>query len=188
LGLSGTTVKTQGLQAGNIERFTLKLPIVKELGLSPLADEKLHVKVEVSLHQQQFRQLATPVAQHNCSFVVNHFDQPSLFAGKILACLERSWQQGKSGIQVKGRDYYDLIWYMKQQVMPWERKLELDGQQAYTVKTAFQALEEKVAGISERDLRRDLENLFQNKDFIDNWLEHFHVFFDRYKQFYLKNN
>ncbi len=188
LNLSGATVKVQGLQTGAIECFTLKLPILKELNLSPLSEEKLHVKVEVSSHKQQFQQQATPVARHNRSFVANHFDQTSLFAGKILACLERVWQQGSTNIHVKGRDYYDLIWYMQQRIKPLANKLEQDGQQSYTVKSAFTALDKRVHQLSRKDLQRDLTNLFANKDFIDNWLDHFHEFFDQYKRFYLQED
>ena len=37
---------------------------------------------------------------------VRHHDRPSLLAGKLLAVLNRPWP--------KGRDYYDLLWYLEQ--------------------------------------------------------------------------
>ena len=32
-----------------------------------------------------------------------------MMAGKMLACIERSFVIGNTGIQIKGRDYYDLL-------------------------------------------------------------------------------
>ena len=42
------------------------------------------------------------------SFMVNCFDIPSLFAGKMHAFLFRGWNK-----RVKGRDWYDLEWYIR---------------------------------------------------------------------------
>ncbi len=40
-------------------------------------------------------------------FTVRSFDLPSMFAGKLHAVLARSW-----GVRVKGRDWYDLLWFI----------------------------------------------------------------------------
>lgn len=45
---------------------------------------------------------------HPFSFYVKCFDKLSLFAGKMHALLFRKWQN-----RVKGRDWYDLEWYIK---------------------------------------------------------------------------
>jgi hypothetical protein len=42
---------------------------------------------------------------------VNCFTLPDLFAGKMHAVLFRNWKQ-----RVKGRDWYDLEWYIKKGV------------------------------------------------------------------------
>src|SRR5690606_9889193 len=42
------------------------------------------------------------------SCYVKCFDLPSLFAGKVHAVLFRKWQN-----RVKGRDWYDLEWYIR---------------------------------------------------------------------------
>ena len=43
-------------------------------------------------------------------FPVWHFDLSSLFATKIHACFFRKFR--------KGRDYYDLLWYLSKRVQP----------------------------------------------------------------------
>ncbi len=45
------------------------------------------------------------------SFYVNCFTLPNLFAGKMHALLFRKWKE-----RVKGRDWYDLDWYIKKGV------------------------------------------------------------------------
>lgn len=62
-------------------------------------------------------------------------------AGKIIACLERNFQRGREGAFIKGRDYYDLLWFMQNGVRPLEEKLAKDGAKSYTVQSAMQALE-----------------------------------------------
>lgn len=44
-------------------------------------------------------------------FAVKVFDKPSLFAGKLHAVLCRAWKS-----RVKGRDLYDLIWYLGKRI------------------------------------------------------------------------
>src|SRR5690606_31127825 len=45
------------------------------------------------------------------SFYVKCFDLPSLFAGKMHALLFRKWKN-----RVKGRDWYDVEWYIRKGV------------------------------------------------------------------------
>jgi len=44
-------------------------------------------------------------------------------AGKMLACLEYNFQRGKEGVLIKGRDFYDLVWFMQKRVVPLKEKL-----------------------------------------------------------------
>ena len=50
--------------------------------------------------------LLTPIPFH-----VRLFDLPCLFAGKLHAILCRDWQG-----RVKGRDFYDFLWYLGRQI------------------------------------------------------------------------
>lgn len=102
----------------------------------------------------------------------------------MLACLERSFLQGKSGVSIKGRDFYDLLWFMQQHIWPLEEKLANDGKQSYTINSAMQALQEKVEVINTRDLALDLLPLFEQRAFIDAWLETFHDSFHTFAGFY----
>jgi predicted nucleotidyltransferase component of viral defense system len=172
-GYGDVSAKTQRGEGG-ILRVTLKFPVLNDLGLSPHETEALHLKVEVSKHEQVAIIQHTPVLVFGRSLVATHFSLETLMAGKMLACLERNFERGRSGIQIKGRDFYDLLWFMQQQVQPLDEKLAHDGQQPYTVESAMLALQEKVARIKSRELAIDLLPMFESRQYIETWLDAFH--------------
>ncbi|MBC8331106.1 MAG: nucleotidyl transferase AbiEii/AbiGii toxin family protein [Anaerolineae bacterium] len=171
--------------AGGVLRITLKFPLLYELGLSPHASEALHLKVEISHHDQVCVVRRTPVLVYGRSLVATHFSLETMMAGKMLACLERSFESGKSGATVKGRDFYDLLWFMQKRIHPLEEKLARDGQEAYTLHSAMLALQKKIGRIQKRDLAVDLLPMFESRNFIEAWLDVFHENFNTLMQAYL---
>jgi len=168
-----------------IRRVTLRFPLLNALGVSPHAGEALHLKVEVSQHHQVAVIQRTPVLVYGRSLVAAHFSLESMMAGKMIACLERNFEKGHSGAQIKGRDFYDLLWFMQQNIRPLEEKLERDGALPYTTCSAMQALQEKITGIKVHDLAVDLLPMFESRAFIEAWLETFHQTFERLAVGYL---
>jgi predicted nucleotidyltransferase component of viral defense system len=168
-----------------ILRVTLKFPILNALRLSAYPNEALHLKVEVSHHRQVSVIQNTPVFYHGRSFVPAHFSLETMMAGKMIACLERNFQRGREGAFIKGRDYYDLLWFMQKGVQPLVEKLVRDAEKPHTIPSAMAALREKVAGIPVEDLAVDLLPMFESRAFISTWLEHFHANFERYVKDYL---
>jgi hypothetical protein len=81
-----------------------------ELGLSPHADQILAVKIEVDTNPPQGAGLTTTIVRRYVPLHLQHHDQPSLLAGKIRALLQRPY--------VKGRDVYDLFWYLSDSDWP----------------------------------------------------------------------
>jgi len=75
-----------------------------ELGLSPHRDKVLAVKIEVDTHPPAGAGLATTVIRRHVPLQIHHHDQPSLLAGKLHAVLQRPY--------LKGRDLYDMLWYL----------------------------------------------------------------------------
>jgi len=122
---------------------TLKFPVLNTLGLSAYPNESLHLKVEVSHHQQMAVIQNTPVFYYGHSFVPAHFSLETMMAGKMIACLERNFQRGRDGAFIKGRDFYDLLWFMQKGIQPLIEKLAQDAKNPYTVSTAVQALAQK---------------------------------------------
>lgn len=75
-----------------------------ELGLSPHRDEVLAVKLEVDTRPPAGAELATTVIRRYVTLQLQHHDRSSLLAGKLHALLQRPY--------LKGRDLWDLIWYL----------------------------------------------------------------------------
>lgn len=75
-----------------------------DLGLSPHKDEVLAVKIEVDTRPPQGAGLETTLVRRHVLLNLQHHDQASLLAGKLHALLQRPY--------LKGRDLYDLTWYL----------------------------------------------------------------------------
>jgi predicted nucleotidyltransferase component of viral defense system len=173
------TIKMKGVEckvqkSKHISRVLVKFPIVQEIGLSSNENEKLHIKVEVnkSITGKYPTELISKMLG-GYSLVIRHYDISTLFACKILACLDRVYVKGKKQIYVKGRDFYDLIWFMNNMdILPNEKKL-LDVNSQYTRKEVFKLLDEKVVLIKSSDLLDDLENLTEDSKYIKRWCNNF---------------
>lgn len=109
-------------------RVYLKFPILHELGVTSGRKEDtnlLFLKVEVFSDFNFCKKYKTeirPIFKFNRSILIKTFDLPTLMATKIGAILERKWEKtdksGKTLIKVKGRDYFDLMWYLEKGIEP----------------------------------------------------------------------
>jgi len=172
-------------QSNYVNRITLKFPILYELGLSKLVDEKLHIKVEVNTKiTGLYPTLFTPFTSAQFSMLIKHYDLPTLMAGKMLAALDRAYKKGNTGIEIKGRDYYDLIWYMQKKIIPNGNKI-LDTNENYSFTKLWNLLDENINKIKFNDLFIDLHTLFDNQDFINDWCSNFHhIYFNLKKEYF----
>jgi hypothetical protein len=78
--------------------------LLADAGLSPHAEEVLWVKVEVDTRPPAGAVLDVSLVDRFGLLRIQHHDMPSLFAGKLAAVLAREY--------TKGRDLYDLMWYL----------------------------------------------------------------------------
>jgi len=89
----------------------VKFPgLPRELGLSPHAAQTLSIKVEVDTCPPAGAGIETTVVRRHVTLHLCHYDQASLLAGKLHAILSRPW--------AKGRDLYDLAWYLADRNWP----------------------------------------------------------------------
>jgi len=167
-----------------IFRVTLKFPVLFALKLSQHQNENLHLKIEVSHHVQKAIIEKTPIVYYGKSFVPNHFSIETMMAGKILACLQRSFVVGDTKTDFKARDFYDLLWLMQKNIQPYQEKLIHDGNLPASVSEVFDLLEERVSRIDSHDLYRDLSFLFEDQFFIQSWCENFKNNFLRFSHPY----
>ena len=89
-------------------------------------------------------------------------------ATKIRAILFRKWEktdkQGNTTVKVKGRDYFDLLWYLQKGIEP--NLSCIEGFE--TMKDLKEKLLAMIARIDSQSIQLDLEALIDNPDFVNN--------------------
>ncbi len=89
----------------------IKFPgLLFELGASPHKSEVLSVKFEVDTNPPYGAVTETTLCRRFVTVRVSHYDKASLLAGKLHAVLSRKY--------TKGRDIYDLVWYLSDRTWP----------------------------------------------------------------------
>ena len=89
----------------------IKFPgLLYELSLSPLRSEVISIKVEMDSNPPIGAKLETSIVRKHCLLNLQHYDKSSLLAGKLHALSTRKY--------TKGRDVYDLIWYLSDRTWP----------------------------------------------------------------------
>jgi len=68
------------------------------------------VRLEVDTRPPQGAVIETTVVRRHVLLRLQHHDRASLLAGKLHAILQRPWP--------KGRDFYDLVWYLSDPAWP----------------------------------------------------------------------
>ncbi len=103
---SSSQVESAFIKAGTKTNF-IRIRVPDRLLAHVHSNQLLKIKFEVDLdppgqHGIEVKDLFRPIP-----FQVKTMPLPDLFAGKIHALLARNWKS-----RVKGRDYYDYLWYL----------------------------------------------------------------------------
>jgi len=109
-------------------------------------------------------------------FSVRVYDPPSLFAGKMHAILCRGWKT-----RVKGRDWYDLIWYVARgtplNLAHLEARMrqsgDYRGHAALDEKDIRSMLERRIHGLDLAAARSEVERFVVDPAALDVWSEEF---------------
>jgi predicted nucleotidyltransferase component of viral defense system len=155
-------------------RIYLKFPILHELGIGEetrAETDILMLKAEIfsdfnfcKKYDIQIR----PIFKFNKSVLVKTFDLPTLMSTKIRAVLNRKWEKkDKSGdilIKVKGRDYFDLLWYLEKGIIPNLNCIE----GIKNIDDLKSGLLEIVSKIDSQSIKLDLEAFIDNENFVSN--------------------
>lgn len=171
----------------NNRGLTLKFHIAEELYL-PFHSRQVHVKIDLN-HFKIHPKIVTerwPQNEYQLSFVINTYNMSALMASKIAAIFLRGQRGvGKKIYEEKGRDIYDLLWYMGKKIIP-----DLDYLNAKNVgeakdlRTLFDKLTLKMNGVSDENLKNDLTPLFVNQHYIENWLKNWRELYMRHLEKY----
>lgn len=153
-------------------RIYLRFPILHDLGLTTASEtDILFLKVEIYSEFDFCKSYKTdirPIFKYNRSVLIKTLDPATLMATKIRAILFRKWEKtekgGKTTVKVKGRDYFDLLWYLEKGILPNLDCIE-DVETMAELKEKLLAI---IAKIDSRSIELDLEALIDNPNFVKN--------------------
>lgn len=150
--------------AANVHQLKIRFRnVLYDLQLTPNKNQKLFIKVEIDTNPPSGGDTELTVINKLFMFSITHFTLPSLFATKLHACFFRTY--------IKGRDFYDLLWYLTKKVEPNYKLLfnaikQTHPDKVYSVdKSNFrQFLVTHITAIDLSKARKDVERFIENKD------------------------
>jgi predicted nucleotidyltransferase component of viral defense system len=112
LAYQGYPVQVKFNNQKTVHHAFIRFPgLLFDLGLSPHSDQNFTIKLEVDTHPPLGAVLTTSLFRYRELFLnIQHYNKASLFAGKLHAILQRKF--------LKGRDVYDLVWYLSDRSWP----------------------------------------------------------------------
>ena len=173
-------------QRGN--QILLKFPILHKLGLTKYNESNLlYVKLDFSKNPSKYFDLqTTSKSMYGFNFVAKHYDLSSLMSGKIHAILIRKKFQGLDNIEViKGRDYFDLLWFLKNSVKPNLKRLSemlnIDADIDF-IEKQLDLKVEKLITKHKSYFESELIPLISNPDFIKIYVDNYYEEYLRFKK------
>jgi len=170
----------------------LKFNISEELSFGH-PSKQLHVKIDLNHFVAPKTVIERrPINRDQLSFIIMTYNMGTLMASKIAAIFLRE-QRGvnKNLYDYKGRDIYDLLWYMNKKSEPdfdyLNAKLKAKGAEVPDIKALFNKLTiailnyEKMDDLLKDDLKYLFENKFQFEHWFRNWRESYLRLLDDYK-------
>jgi len=168
-------------------QIILKFPVLYNLGLARAYEsDLLYVKLDFSKNPSKFYDLLiTSKSIYGFNFVARHYDLPSLMSGKLHAILLRERLTGTDHIEtVKGRDYFDLLWFLKKSIKPNIKRLyEMLGKEI-DIESLKEKLDFKVKEVFSKyksDFKSDLLPLISNPSFLNEYIDNYYNEYNRYK-------
>ena len=117
LTFQGFDVGVSWTKRSAVDSGWVKIPeILYELGVAGTRSQNLSIKLEVDRNPPLGAICEKTVLTEPALMSIRHYDLASLMAGKLHAVLARKY--------TKGRDWYDLLWYLSKQIDPNTRLLQ----------------------------------------------------------------
>lgn len=138
--------------------------------------KQVHVKIDLNhFVAQKTVTERIPINHDQLAFVIRSYNMSALMASKIAAVLLRGTRGvGKATYEEKGRDIYDLLWYMEKKIVPDLDYLIAKNIDITDLRALFNRLTLQMNKVSEENLRQDLSPLFLDRTYIQNWLSQWH--------------
>ena len=163
-------IKTGTLQ--NLISIDAPTRISKRIPSNRLIKIKLEIDIDPPLgFETEAKYLLQPIP-----FSVNAYKPPYLFAGKMHALLCRQWKT-----RVKGRDWYDFVWYVARAIPLHLKHLEtrmkqsghFSKNQRLTQEKLIGLLKDKISKLDVTAAKKDVLPMLKDPASIDVWSKGF---------------
>jgi len=164
-----TNIDSAFLKSETIWKELVLDDVIPQAGLELRPDIKIKIEVDTSPplgFNTEEKLLLKPF-----SFYVKCFALEDLFAGKMHALLFRSWKQ-----RVKGRDWFDMEWYIKkgvplnlQHFLIRARESGNWDEKKISKEQFLQLLANKISSVSFNSVKADIVRFVNNDKVLDIW-------------------
>ena len=165
-------MKHKGMPSAIESAFLKESSEVYDIGFT--TEKRLKVKIEVDIDPPpkfatEMRVLSEP---RNC--IVRAYTLPDLFAGKVSAALFRKWKN-----RVKGRDWYDVVWYICKRVpldiahLVERAKESEPGVDVSTPEKVIAAFDARIEAVDFDNAKQDVVQYVMDTSELDIWSKEF---------------
>lgn len=172
-----TAIESAFIKANTIQQMvTLNIPATIRNKIHNMNTIKIKMEVDTrppGFFNTEMRPLLMPIP-----FNVRCYVKEDLFAGKIHALLCRSWKT-----RVKGRDWYDFVWYIARDISVNLRHLKarlvqsehLNSDYKFDSNDLLERLREKISNTDFELAKQDVRDFLTKPGTIDIWSEEFFI-------------
>lgn len=164
-----TPIESAFLKSETIWQELVLEDIVKQHGIS--SNKSIKIKIEIDRVPPLGFETEEKLLVRPFSFYVNCFSLPSLFAGKLHALLFRKWKN-----RVKGRDWYDMEWYIRKSVplniphfLLRARETKDWNEETINKEQVLELLKEKINSVSFESVKDDVRKFIRNDEQLKIW-------------------
>ena len=159
--LYGLEAETSPKTDRTVHGTFLKFPkVLKQLDLSPMAGQKISIKLEIDSNPPSGWNMASTYINRMYTMTLAHYDVESLYGSKLHAIFFRTY--------IKGRDFYDLLWYLGKKIKPNLLILNNAAKQAQGVDMEInennfnQLLLERLRKVDFADVKKDVQKFLED--------------------------
>lgn len=171
-----TNIKTAFLKGNTKEQFLIFYPNSNQDTAILHADEKIKVKFDIDTNPPKYANTEIKYRLLPYPYQVRVYDLPSLFAGKIDAVLSRNWKS-----RVKGRDFYDYIYFLSMDVIVNIKHLKERLIQSKYIESTFELNKESLITLLNKRfdeidfdiVKKDVEPFIKDISILELWSKDF---------------
>ena len=164
-----TSVESAFLKSETIWKELILEDIVKQAGIQ--SNKNIKIKIEVDVKPPLSFKTEEKLLLRPFSFYVKCFTSSNLFAGKMYALLFRKWKN-----RVKGRDWYDLEWYIRKGISLdvkhfLQRAKDTNDwhEDSITNQQILQLLKDKINVVSFENIKEDVVLFIKDEQALEMW-------------------